>query len=91
MYGQQLDVSEQLSNCEVEIKNYVQQKGMVKRVLAEYVDCIVNNLADRFADSDCVVKFSVFVPSCIVKVEKESSQAFFFFLLIFAELLHCYD
>jgi hypothetical protein len=37
---------------EVELKYYAQQKGMVQRVMSNYVDQIVSNLEDRFVESD---------------------------------------
>jgi hypothetical protein len=33
---------------EVELKYYAQQKGMVQRMMSNYVDKIVSNLEDRF-------------------------------------------
>ncbi|VDI06904.1 Hypothetical predicted protein [Mytilus galloprovincialis] len=71
------DSEEQVS--EVELRYYTQQKGMVKRVLSEYVDGIVGNLEDRFSESDMLSKFSLFVPACIVKAEREGSQTLFKF------------
>ncbi|VDI25474.1 nuclear pore complex protein Nup188 [Mytilus galloprovincialis] len=47
------DSEEQVS--EVELRYYTQQKGMVKRVLSEYVDGIVGNLEDRFSESDMLI------------------------------------
>ena len=52
---------------EVELKYYAQQKGMVQRVMSNYVDQIVSNLEDRFVESDQLSKFNIFVPSCIVR------------------------
>lgn len=63
--------------CDVEI-TYRQQKGVLSRVMSEYVDAIVGNLSDRFSERDIVSKFSVFIMSYIVKAEKEGSQTFFF-------------
>lgn len=46
------DGEEQTS--QVELKYYAQQKGMVQRVMSNYVDRIVSNLEDRFVESDQV-------------------------------------
>jgi hypothetical protein len=54
---------------------------MVQRVMSNYVDQIVSNLEDRFVESDQVSKFSIFVPSCIVRAEKEGSKWFFKFVM----------
>ena len=66
---------------EVELKYYAQQKDMVQRVMSNYVDQIVSNLEDRFVESDQVSKFGIFVPSCIVRAEKEGSKWFFKFVM----------
>ena len=64
---------------EIEPKYDAQQKGMVQRVMSNYVYRIVSNLEDRFVENDQVSKFSIFIPSCIVSAEKEGSQSFFKF------------
>ena len=61
---------------EVELKYYKQQQHMVKRVMPLYVDKIVQNLEDRFVESDTLHLFSVLVPACIVEAEKEGSHTF---------------
>lgn len=74
---------------EVEVTYYVQQKNIVNRILPQYIDQIVSNLSDRFDEQGIVSLFKIFVPSCIVSAEKESSQVFLKFGL--EELNHLLD
>ena len=80
-FGSESEEEGEEQRSEVELKYYAQQKGMVQRVMSNYVDQIVSNLEDRFVESDQVGKFSIFVPSCIVSAEKEGSQSFFRFVM----------
>lgn len=73
---------------EVEV-TYVQQKNIVNRILPQYIDQIVSNLSDIFDEQGIVFLFKIFVPSCIVSAEKESSQVFLKFGL--EELDHLLD
>ena len=59
---------------EVKLLYYEQQKSMLLRVMPDYIDKVIANLKDRFADNGVLSLFQIFVPACIVRAEREGAQ-----------------
>ena len=58
---------------EVKLLYYEQQKSMLLRVMPDYIDRVIANLKDRFADNGVLSLFQIFVPACIVRAEREGA------------------
>jgi hypothetical protein len=59
----------------VEVRYYVQQKGVVVKVMERYVNLVVENLESRFQESDVIEKMQVLVPGCVME-EHEKRDGF---------------